>query len=290
MSPAHLFTQLAAAGPASNELRLCDARLALSGPSAAERYAAGHIAGAAFVDLGRDLSREQAGGPGGRHPLPSVEEFARTLARLGISLETTVVLYDDGEGAAAARFWFLLRLHGHARVSLLDGGLAAWKQEGLPLSTEPFTPPTAPQRVLVRDEAMLAARAEIERLVATRGQEGAHRPLLLDARAPERYRGEVEPLDPVAGHIPGAVNLPFGRALRGPPGDLRFKPADELRALFAQTGVAGRAVIASCGSGVTACHTLFAMSLVGLTGRLYAGSWSDWISDPAAPVGKGAQP
>jgi thiosulfate/3-mercaptopyruvate sulfurtransferase len=264
--------------------------LALVGPPAADRYAAGHLPGATFVDLDSDLSRAQPRGPGGRHPLPSVEAFAQTLSRLGIGPETHVVVYDDGEGAAAARFWFLLRLHGHLRCSLLDGGLAAWKQQGLPLSTEPFTPPPAPLRALVRDESLLAPRAEIEHLVATRGEEGARRSLLLDARAPERYRGEVEPLDPVAGHIPGAVNLPFGRALRGPPGDLRFKSADELRALFSQAGVPGREVLASCGSGVTACHTLFALSLAGFGGRLYAGSWSDWISDQTAPISRGGEP
>ena len=300
MSPTQLATQSARAGPASAECRLCDVRLALTGPTAAERYAAGHLPGAAFVELDRDLSRAQPGGPGGRHPLPSCEDFAQTLSRLGIGPDTQVVVYDDGEGAAAARCWFLLRLHGHAKVSLLDGGLAAWKQEGRPLSTEPFTPPPAQLRTLSRDESLLAPRQEIEHLVATRGThrdthrgthtEGARWPLLFDARAPERYRGEVEPLDPVAGHIPGAVNLPFVRALRGPPGDLRFKSADELRALFAQAGVPGRQVIASCGSGVTACQTLFALSLAGYGGRLYAGSWSDWISDPAAEVARGSVP
>lgn len=290
MSPGQLATRLSA-GPAFGEWRLCDARLALTGPTAAARYAAGHLPGAAFVDLDRDLSRAQPlpRGPGGRHPLPSVADFAQTLSRLGIGPETLVVIYDDGEGAAAARFWFLLRLHGHTRTSLLDGGLSAWKQEGRPLSTEPFTPPPAPLRALVRDESLLAPREEIERLVATRGLGGARRPLLLDARAAERYRGEVEPLDPVAGHIPGAVNLPFGRALRGPPADLGFKSPAELRALFEEAGAPGREVIASCGSGITACHTLFALSLAGLSGRLYAGSWSDWISDPAAKVARGGE-
>jgi thiosulfate/3-mercaptopyruvate sulfurtransferase len=265
-------------------------RLALSGPTGAERYSAGHLPNATFVDLDRDLSRAQKGGPGGRHPLPSVEAFAQTLSRLGIAPETHVIVYDDGEGAAAARFWFLLRLHGHTKVSLLDGGLAAWKQEGRSITTAPFVPAPAPLRTLHRDEALLAPRAEIERLVAARSDEGARHPLLLDARGPERYRGETEPLDPVAGHIPGAVNLWFGLGLRAPPVDLRFKGADELRALFAEQGVQGREVIASCGSGITACHTLFALSLSGLSGRLYAGSWSDWISDPAAPVATGPQP
>jgi thiosulfate/3-mercaptopyruvate sulfurtransferase len=265
-------------------------RLALSGPTARDRYSAGHLPFATFVDLDHDLSRAQKGGPGGRHPLPSVDDFAQTLSRLGIAPETHVIVYDDGEGAAAARFWFLLRLHGHAKVSLLDGGLAAWKLEGRPIATAPFVPAPAPLRLLQRDEALLAPRAEVERLVATRGNEGARRPLLLDARGPERYRGETEPLDPVAGHIPGAVNLWFGLGLRAPPVDLRFKNPGDLRALFAEQGVPGREVIASCGSGITACHTLFALSLAGLSGKLYAGSWSDWISDPAAPVAVGPLP
>lgn len=293
MTPAQLATQCALNRPASAECRLCDVRLALTGPTAAERYAAGHLPGAVFVDLDPDLSRAQPRGPGGRHPLPSAGDFAQTLSRLGIGPDTHVVVYDDGEGAAAARCWFLLRLHGHAKVSLLDGGLAAWKQEGRPLSTEPFTPPPAPLRTLSRDESLLAPREEIEHLVSirhTRHTEAARRHLLLDARAPERYRGEVEPLDPVAGHIPGAVNLPFVRALRGPPGDLRFKDPGELRALFAEAGVPGREVIASCGSGVTACHTLFALFLAGYGGRLYAGSWSDWISDPASEIARGSEP
>jgi thiosulfate/3-mercaptopyruvate sulfurtransferase len=256
------------------EARLVDLRWSPKGP-ALERYRAGHLPGAAFVDLDRDLA--QPGGPG-RHPFPEVESFAALLARLGIAPETPVVVYDDGPGSIAARLWFMLRVHGHSEAAVLDGGLAAWTAAGLPLTCgeEPRLAPAA-LRTLSRDESRLVNRAE----VAARPESA----LLLDARAPERFRGEVEPLDRIAGHIPGAVNAPFANNL-GPDG--RFKPAAELRDLYLKLG-ADRAsgIIASCGSGVTACHDLLALELAGLPdAKLYIGSWSDWSSS-GAPIATG---
>jgi thiosulfate/3-mercaptopyruvate sulfurtransferase len=225
----------------------------------------------------------------------SASEFAALLARLGISEGTCAVIYDDGSGAIAARLWFQLRLHGHQRAQLLDGGLAAWTAAGYPLDSAAPQPSPAPARPLVRDESLLVDRATIAAWVAQRGSSAAA-PLLLDARAPERYRGEVEPIDPVAGHIPGAINLPFARLLRGP-ADPRWRPAEEVRALLLQhTGASeeslrARGVIASCGSGVTACHLLAALALAGLPpGKLYGGSYSDWVSEANAEVARGSEP
>ena len=292
ISVAELQERLARQGPDSAALRLCDVRWAPAGPKSRQRYLLGHLPGAVFVDLDTDLSRAQPrGGPGGRHPLPTPEQLARALSRVGISPDTQVVAYDDGNGAVAARLWFLLRLHGHAQVSLLDGGLAAWTGAGLPLSQIEQQVPRAALRPLVRDQSLVLDRPAVAALVAARGGRGQHPPLLLDVRSPERYRGDVEPLDEVAGHIPGAVNAPFAASLQGP-GDPHWKTPAALRAQLEALGAApGREVIASCGSGVTACHALFALELAGLgPGRLYAGSWSDWISVPSAEVARGSEP
>lgn len=265
-------------------LRLLDLRWSPGGTSARERYEAGHIPGALLLELDRDLSDAQPRGPGGRHPMVSPQALAQTLARLGIDEETDVVIYDDGSGAFAARGWFQLRLHGHARVSLLDGGLAAWTAAGLPLETAaPSVLPAAP-RALARDSSQLVDRAFIADFVSNRHEPSAAAPILLDARAPERYRGEVEPLDRIAGHIPGALNLPFARFLRSA-ADPRWKPAGEIREILDGLGLRGRDVVVSCGSGVTACHLLAAFALADYPPpRLYTGSYSDWVSDPDAPV------
>lgn len=259
------------------QARLVDLRWAAKGPPASERFHQGHLPGAVFVDLDRDLAAP--GGPG-RHPFPSPESFAALLGRLGIAEDTHVVAYDDGSGAIAARLWFMLRVHGHERASLLDGGLKAWTDAGQSLSTAETKVAPVPPRALRLDSSRLVDKAAV-----------AARPrstLLLDARAPERYRGDVEPVDKVAGHIPGAVNAPFAANL-GPDG--RFRPAAELRELYSRLGAGSAAsVIASCGSGVTACHDLFALELAGVSGKLYVGSWSDWSSDPAAPIATGAAP
>ena len=254
------------------EARIADLRWNLSGPPGRQLYDEGHIPGAVFVDLDRDLSRP--GGPG-RHPFPSEEQFARALSRLGIGEETQVVVYDAGNGSIAGRLWFMLRVHGHDKVSLLDGGLKAWTDAGLPLSKEEPRVPPAPLRKLALDRSKVVDVEQVK-------QRGAA--ALLDARAPERYQGIVEPIDRKAGHIPGAVNAPWAENV-DPRG--RFLPPAELRELYA----AFESPIVSCGSGVTACHDAFAMALAGLPlPRLYVGSWSDWSSDDTRPVATGEEP
>jgi len=276
-------TWLARQPPGS--VRIVDLRWALSGPSASEKYRAGHIPGAVYVDMERDLSRP--GGPG-RHPFPPPEDFAGVLGRIGVEPETHVVAYDDGSGSVAARLWFMLRVHGHERASVLDGGYAAWVKAGLPVTRDEPRIEAVPPPPLRLDQSRLADRAHVAALLAGRRDLGRRPALVMDARAPERYRGETEPVDKRAGHIPGAVNAPFSANLEAG----RFRGPEELRALYDRLG-AGRAaeVVASCGSGVTACHTLLALELAGFPGaRLYVGSWSDWSSQPGAPVATGADP
>ena len=266
-------------------VRVVDLRWALSGPTAVEKYRAGHIPGALYVDMERDLSRP--GGPG-RHPFPSPEDFARVLSRLGVAPETHVVVYDDATGSVAARLWFMLRVHGHSRASVLDGGYAAWVNAGLPVTRDEPRIDPVPARALRLDPSRIADRAHVAEVLAGRHEWGARRALVMDARAPERYRGEVEPVDKRAGHIPGAINAPFSGNLK----DGRFRSPEELQAIYQRLG-AGRSheVIASCGSGVTACHTLLALELAGVRdAKLYVGSWSDWSSQPDAPIATGDDP
>lgn len=258
-----------------------DCRFNLQEPAAGRRmYEQGHIPGAYFADLDQDLA-----GPRqphlGRHPLPEVAQLERLFSGMGIGPATRVVAYDEGGGALAARLWWLLRYVGHAQVSLLDGGLAAWRRAGLPEST------ALPER----KSADFHARPGQMPVLGTREVEqglAAGRLALLDARAGERYLGRTEPIDPVAGHVPGAISAPFSANL-GPDG--RFRAPAELRqhyqALLA--GHPGKAVAFMCGSGVTACHGLFALELAGLPGgQLYAGSWSEWIRSPERPVAREA--
>jgi len=266
---------------ASGAVRLVDARASLADPrSAAGQFATGHLPGAVHADLDRDLSDLRRQGHG-RHPLPESDAFAATLGRWRIAPDTQVVVYDAGDGSmAAARLWWLLRLIGHTQVAVLDGGLAAWQQAGLPLVTavaEVAALPAYPGRF---DERRIARVDELSaRLEQAPGW-------LLDARANERFRGEVEPLDPVAGHVPGAVNRPFALNVK----DGRLRPADELRAeLQSLIGTHDPSqVVVMCGSGVTACHLLLAMEVAGLSGaRVYADSWSGWVSDRSRPVAAG---
>ena len=257
-----------------------DCRFSLDDTEAGRRaYRAAHIPGAVYAHLDEDLSGPILPGRTSRHPLPGVEEFAQRLSAWGIGPETQVVAYDDRGGAIAARLWWMLRWLGHDRVAVLDGGWTAWQAAGYPVqagveqrSPARFRPRPRPE-LLVQVEEVLA-KLEAPDL------------LLVDSRAPERYRGEVEPLDPVAGHIPGAVNRPFARNLAP---DQRFLPREELRARF-QELLAQRApeqVAFYCGSGVTAAHNVLAMVHAGLGfPRLYAGSWSEWITDPRRPVGR----
>jgi len=257
---------------------VADCRFELGKPDAGrDAWIAGHIPGAVHVDLERDLSAPVTSATG-RHPLPAPDEFAATLSRLGIGNETKVVCYDSGPGAYAARLWWMLRWVGHDAVAVLDGGFAAWVAEGRPVETSPTTRPRArfqarprPERVV--DAAMVAG-------ALGRGE------TLVDVRGAERFAGKVEPLDAVAGHVPGAVNLPFLENLAATG---RFRAPTELAELWrARTGAGpGRAPICMCGSGVTACQGLLALEAAGIPGgRLYAGSWSEWIRDPLRPVAR----
>jgi thiosulfate/3-mercaptopyruvate sulfurtransferase len=251
---------------------LLDTRLALTGPSGRERYDSGHIAGAAYVDVDADLAAPP--GSGGRHPPPDPEDFVAAMQRSGLRPGSTVVVYDDGPATAAARLWWLLRDYGHDDVMVLDGGLAAWTAAGHPLSTEPHRP--RPGDWTGRPGHLPAVEAEAVPAVARNG-------VLLDVRAAERYRGEHEPIDPVAGHIPAAVNVPL---TGNTDDDGRFLPPDQLRRRFEAIGVStGAQVAAYCGSGVTATQTLLALRLAGLEeAALYPGSWSGWITDPTRPI------
>jgi thiosulfate/3-mercaptopyruvate sulfurtransferase len=260
---------------------VADCRFELGKPEAGiAAWRAGHVPGATHVDLERHLAAPVKPATG-RHPLPSPAEFAGTLGRLGIGNDTRVACYDAGSGAFAARLWWMLRWLGHDEVAVLDGGFKAWTDEGRPVSTdEPpprpavtFVPHPRPQMVL-DTEGVLRALADGETLV--------------DVRGAERFIGKTEPIDAVAGHVPGAVNLPYTENLDA---GGRFRGAAELSALWRQRAgaAAGRAPICMCGSGVTACHGLLALEAAGIRdGRLYAGSWSEWIRDPSRPVARGA--
>jgi len=257
-----------------------DCRFELGKPEMGERaYAAGHIPHAIYAHLDRDLAAAVTPQTG-RHPLPDPEKFAARLASWGLTPAMQVVAYDADNSAYAARLWWLLRWVGHEAVAVLDGGFKAWTAAGLPTETEiPRRP--AGHFVARPDRDMWYDARE----VAERVQRADWR--LLDARAPERFAGQVEPIDPVAGHVAGARNHPFASNLGS---DGRFVPAQELRRRFAQSqdGVADDHTIVMCGSGVTACNLLLAMEAVGKRGaRLYAGSWSEWIRDPSRPVRKG---
>ena len=264
-------------------LRLVDARFVLAGadPQAGERaWRESHLPGAGYVHLDRDLSDLRKPVSEGRHPLPDAAGFRAVLERLGIAPTDQVVVYDAGDGAmAAARFWWLMKLLGHARVAVLDGGYAAWTALGLPVTDDA----PAPVRSVYPgdfDRRLVADTAQVQQRLA------ANDVVLLDARAPERFRGDVEPLDRVAGHVPGARNRPLSMNLAHG----RFRPADELRAEFLSLldGAAPADVLLQCGSGVTACHNLLAMEHAGLHGaRVYAPSWSGWISEPSRPVATG---
>jgi len=270
-----------------------DPRLVLvdvrTGPDARARYQSGHLPGALFVDMDADLAAPpHPSGRGGRHPLPSTTAFAELLGRLGIAPDTRVVAYDEKQGAnAASRFWWMLRAAGHDGVRVLDGGLQCAIAAGIvtvsaietarPVAARPFSEWRLPI-------------ASIDDVRSATMQTPSHTSApVIDVREPKRYRGEQEPIDKIAGHIPGAINLPFADNLST---DGRFLPPNELRAKYATAlgdTPAERAIV-HCGSGVTACHTLLAFEIAGLaTPRLYVGSWSDW-SNQGNPVATGAQP
>lgn len=274
--------QLAAEQARGTPLRLLDCGFELADPQAGQRaYDAGHIPGARHVNLEHALSGAKTG-RNGRHPLPGRETFAETLTRLGLDAGMQVVAYDNAGGMFAARLWWMLRWAGHGAVAVLDGGLAAWKAAGRALSNEP-APPLPPGDFRLRPPSV--ATVSMDEVRANLEDQGR---LVIDARAPDRFRGENETLDPVGGHIPGARNRLFKDNL-GPDG--RFKAAALLRREFdAITG--GRPaeqLISQCGSGVTACHNLLAMEVAGLRGAaLYPGSWSEWSALPGLPIATGA--
>ncbi|MGW2260963.1 sulfurtransferase [Streptomyces sp. NPDC001780] len=253
---------------------LLDVRWQLGGPPGRPAYEAGHLPGAVYVDLDTELSAPP--GAGGRHPLPDVADFGAAMRRAGVGRDTPVVVYDGGQGWAAARAWWLLRWAGHRDVRVLDGGLTAW--EG-PLSTEEpkpeegdFAPVPGSLPLLDADGAAALAR------------DG----LLLDARAAERYRGDVEPIDRVGGHIPGALSAPTTENVAE---NGRFLPAGDLAERFSALGAAkGAQVGVYCGSGVSAAHEVLALELAGVPAALYAGSWSQWSADESRPVATGPDP
>lgn len=255
-----------------------DCRFDLTQPEAGrERYLAGHVPGAVYAHLNEDLS-----GPPlthrGRHPVPLPEALRRTFGRWGVTAGRQVVVYDDAGGSIAARAWWLLRYMGHDAVAVLDGGWQAWLEAGGALERQDVTPTPAQFRGEPRQE-WLVGIADVEAA-----------PLLVDARDPPRYRGELEPFDPQAGHIPGARNRCW-RANLGATG--RFLTPEVLRAAFLELlgAVTPSALVSYCGSGVTGCHNLLAMAHAGLpVGRLYGGSWSEWSSTPGRPVATGEEP
>jgi thiosulfate/3-mercaptopyruvate sulfurtransferase len=265
--------QLAAelAGPAAPTV--LDCRWQLAGGADRDGYDRGHLPGAVFVDLDRDLSGPP--GPGGRHPLPTPEAFQAAMRRAGVGQDRPVVAYDQGQPGGAARAWWLLGWFGHPSARVLDGGLPAWVAAGLPLATE--VPDPEPGDLVARPGGRPVLDAAGAAELAAAG-------VLLDVRAPARYQGLEEPVDPVAGHIPGARNAPITELAD----DHGLPPAGRLRELFEAHGVGdGVPVGAYCGSGVVAAHLVLALEVAGVPAALYAGSWSDWVADPSRPVATG---
>jgi thiosulfate/3-mercaptopyruvate sulfurtransferase len=254
------------------DLRIVDFRWHLLGSKGRDEYALGHIPGAIFVDLEAVTGAEG----GGRHPLPTGEQFEKEMQKAGISSKTRVVVYDDAGGSIASRLWFLLRWFGHKSQAVLDGAIGAW---GDPLDADATVVAPGSFRSREPDRSRILDFDDVRRLTGVP---------LIDARAGERYRGEKEPVDPKAGHIPGALSAPWADNL-GPDG--RFKSPQQLREQYAALGADGdNGAVVYCGSGVNAIHDLLAMELAGLkNGRLYAGSWSDW-SARDAPIATGPNP
>jgi thiosulfate/3-mercaptopyruvate sulfurtransferase len=276
-------TEILAAHLADPDWAVFDCRSVLGDPEAGPKaYAQGHVPGARYIHLERELS-----GPvtpdTGRHPLPDPSILAGILGRAGVDGRVQIVAYDDAGGVYAARLWWLTRWLGHTRVAVLNGGWQQWMREGRPVSTDAVRPAARQFDFKGTVDAAWLSTAEVLEMVR-----GRKRGLLLDARAPVRYRGEQEPIDPVAGHVPGAVNLPHAGNVSE---DGRFNDPAALRQRYeaALCCMRPEQAVCMCGSGVTACHNLLAMEIAGLKGaRLYAGSWSEWIRDPARPVARPA--
>ncbi|GAA4365960.1 sulfurtransferase [Nocardioides caricicola] len=253
------------------DVTVLDVRYRTGGAAGPAEFDAGHVPGAVYVDL--DTALAAAPGDGGRHPLPDVAVFEAAMRAAGVRNDRPVVVYDDWSGLAAGRAWWLLRYHGHPDVRVLDGAWPAWREAGGAVQAVAVAP--EPGDFTARPGALPVVEADDVLGVA----------VLVDARAPERFRGETEPIDPVAGRIPGAVNVPTTTNL-GPDG--RFRPAAQLRALYAAAGVTGEEDVAVyCGSGVTAVHDILALEVAGIPAALYPGSWSGWITDPSRPVATG---
>jgi thiosulfate/3-mercaptopyruvate sulfurtransferase len=292
VEPLISVAELADAVTAATAPVLLDVRWRLGGPPGIDGYRAGHLPGAVYADLDRALAGPP--GDGGRHPLPDTPVFEAAMRDAGVCDAGPVVVYDEADATAAARAWWLLRFHGHRGVRVLDGGLRAWLAAGLPVSTTDTAP--------VRGD-FTARPGQLPVVDAVGAAEIARSGFLLDARAPARYRGETEPVDKVAGHIPGALSSPSAENVTA---DGTFRAADELRARFASLGITAprngqgaaegaqaaddRLVGAYCGSGVVAAHEVLALALAGIPAALYVGSWSGWITDPARPVATGPRP
>jgi len=281
--PSHLIEPAELAARLGDpELAILDCRFDLQRPAwGAQAYAQGHIPGAQYAHLDHDLSAP-IGPLTGRHPLPDPAAFAARAGGWGIDASTQVVAYDQGNGMFAARLWWLLRWLGHCEVAVLNGGWAAWQAAGLAASegAEPAAPSRPARQFVARPDR--SRWVDVEELPRARDSG-----LLVDARAADRFAGENETVDPIAGHVPGAVNHPFARNLDALG---KFLPAEQLRANWASTLGSRQPtqLVSMCGSGVTACHNLLALELAGLSGaRLYAGSWSEWIRDPSRPVARG---
>jgi len=269
---------LAACLDRGDPVTLLDVRWALGDPHGREHYRHAHLPGAVFVDLDAELAAPPSPARG-RHPLPDLDDLQAAARRWGVCADRLVVAYDDSANTAAARAWWLLRWGGHPRVQLLDGGLAGWRSAGLPVHAGDDAPPPAGDVTLTGGGLSVVDADGVAALARTG--------VVLDARVAARYRGETEPIDPVAGHVPGAVNHPFESNLSA---DGRFLPPDELARLWRArlAGRSARDAIMMCGSGVTACQNLLALEIAGLPGaKLYAGSWSEWIRDPRRPVARG---
>ncbi|WP_353814757.1 sulfurtransferase [Agromyces sp. SYSU T00266] len=266
------------APPEAPRTRVLDVRWTLAEPDGSGAYRSGHVPGAVYVDLDTELADHSATGEG-RHPLPSEAAFQRAMRRWGLHDGDTAVVVDDAAGMSSARAWWLLRHAGFDDARILDGGLAAWRAAGLPIEQGDVTP--EPGDATARFGAMPVI--DLDEADALGVAEGG---VLLDARAGERYRGEVEPIDPRAGHIPGAVSAPAADNLDG---DGRFLPAGALRARFAALGVDGKHPVAAyCGSGVNAAHEVAALAVAGIDAALYPGSFSQWSNHPERPVATGA--
>ncbi|MGO4257336.1 sulfurtransferase [Marmoricola sp. RAF53] len=261
-------------GDALGSVTLLDIRYQTGRPNGITDYVEGHIPTALYVDLDTALAGEP--GERGRHPLPDPDAFGEAMRRVGVLTGKPVVVYDDWAGRAAARAWWLLRHHGHPDVRVLDGGYSGWVAAGGPVEdgmrlpvTGDFEPGPGVLGVVEADDVLAFAGTGT----------------LVDARDPARYRGEVEPIDPVAGHVPGAVNVPTGTNLRV---DGTFRGGEEILALYTAAGVEpGSEIGVYCGSGVTAAHDILALAVAGIDARLYPGSWSEWVADPSRPVATG---